>query len=47
MDAIKKASMQISHLSVVSVVLVARATPNDDMSLIWLQARLQSRYVKN
>ena len=39
--------MQTTHLSVVNVVLVARATPNDDMSLIWLYARLETYSVNN
>ena len=39
--------MQITHSSVVSAVLVAKAAPNADMSLIWLNERLESRYVNN
>ncbi len=37
--------MKITHLSVVSVVLVARAAPNADVSLIKLLERLQDHYV--
>ncbi len=36
--------MQTTHLSVVSVVLVAKAAPNADVSLIWLHARLEIRF---
>ncbi len=39
--------MQTTHSSAVSVVLVARAAPNADMSLIWLSRRLQGRSVNN
>ncbi len=39
--------MQPTHSSHVSVVLVANATTNADMSLIWLALRLQGRYVNN
>jgi hypothetical protein len=34
-----------SHLSVVSVVLVAKAPANDDTSLIWFRLRLQKRQI--
>jgi hypothetical protein len=47
MGATKKGSMQTIYLSHVSVVLVAKPSPNADMSLIWLVKRLQSHYVKN
>ncbi len=39
--------MQTTHRNVVSVVLVAKAAPNADMSLIWLLPRLERRYVNN
>ncbi len=39
--------MQTTHHSVVSVVLVARAAPNADMSLIRLHVRLESCSVSN
>ncbi len=39
--------MQTTHVSVVSALLVAKAAPNADMSLIWLLERLQGRSVSN
>ncbi len=39
--------MQTTHSSVVSVVLVAKAAPNADMSQIWLPTRLQSLCVNS
>jgi hypothetical protein len=43
----KKASMQTTHVRVVSVVLLAKAVPNADMSLTWLFERQQNRYANN
>ncbi len=43
----KKASIQTTHISVVSVVLVAKDAPNADMSLILFPQRLQRRCVNN
>ncbi len=39
--------MHTTHYSALSVVLIAKAAPNADMSLIWFSLRLQGRYVNN
>jgi hypothetical protein len=43
----KKSNKKTTHSSVVSMVLVARAANNFDMSLIRFRERLESRFVNN